>query len=183
MKRELRHTLNSAQQILLHRVDVAARTVKHFGLGGVNVVLSRAGVEYQIVKDDRVNYRFGSIDELEAFTDKMLLTEEKRRRKPLCLRLRKAALILNRQANDMGSDSYMLSSRMNNQYEEKKMLQLGAHHGAHVLDCAKKVRRGRQGDTSAGVRTRKSNGRNMGADAVIAVAPAHAKRHRAAAVV
>ena len=166
----------SEHALLVHRLNVISRAVKHFEFGRVYIVIGNGGVltEIQIVKDGNVNYRFGSIDKIERFVDTWLVSNEK----PCdeILRLRKVSLIAK-------SDNYHnLPSRMNN-YEEKEMLQQRTDNGVELPCGAAQLRKSRQRDTAAGLRTGKPYGKNVGAKTIGSVVAAHGERHRATAIV
>ena len=165
------------QRILVHRLNVISRTVKHFGLGRVYIVLVNGGgmSELQIVRDDRVNYRFATIDKAEQFTDSLLLRAEIPDNK--LLRSRKAVLI-----TEKSRGTYDLPSRIND-YEDQTMLQQRADKRSEFPHGAEAVRHGRQGDTAAGVRTGKSHGTNVGATAFGSVVATHGERRGAVALV
>ena len=167
--------------LLLHRINMISRTVKHFGLGCVDMVVNgRRLAELQIVKDGFVNYRFATIDSAERFTDSLLLCAEI----PLeqSLRSRRAALMSAKHAKKSSDDFYELPSRMND-YENQEMLQQRTHQQSEFSDCAEEVRSSRPCDFGTGLRTGEPDGTHMGATAFGSVVATHGERHRAAAIV
>lgn len=103
------------QKILIHRINTAARVIKHFQLGSVNLMLGRKGVleSIEIVKGCHTVASFSSIGEFEAYTDDLMLREENMRIKDPVLRSRKAGMLMRQVAEIFNSEYYDVPSKMN----------------------------------------------------------------------
>ena len=104
--------MTNTQQVLIHRLNVCGRTVKHFGLGTLELKLGKGGVLNGICisKGCHTVKEFRTVEELERFTDGLILTEESARMHDPVLRCRKANVLFGSAARVMQHAHYDVPS-------------------------------------------------------------------------
>lgn len=105
--------MTNTQQVLIHRLNVCGRTVKHFGLGTLELKLGKGGVlnDICIAKGWHTVKEFRTVEELERFTNGLILAEENTRMHDPVLRCRKANVLLGSAARVMQHAYYDVPSR------------------------------------------------------------------------
>lgn len=106
--------MTNTRQVLIHRLNVCGRTVKHFGLGTLELKLGNGGVlnGICIAKGCHTVKEFRAVEELERFTDGLILAEENARMHDPVLRCRKANMLFRSAASVMQCEHYDIPSRM-----------------------------------------------------------------------
>ncbi len=105
--------MTNTQQVLIHRLNVCGRTVRHFGFGTLELKLGKGGVlnGICIAKGCHTVKEFRTVEELERFTDGLILTDENARMHDPVLRCRKANVLLGSVARVMKHAYYDVPSR------------------------------------------------------------------------